>query len=1011
MADNLGKAVIGIEADNRGLKTGLKESEQLAKSTLRDIATDVAKITGLMANAVAEIGKVVKNTSGTIKTLGDDFGKMPEKGSKSVMGLISQISLLSSSLASLKLFFGGSIQAAVDFEYQMAEVATMLNTTNMNMLPKFKEGILALSETYGKANKELASSLFAILSAQEPVNEAMDILTISTKLAKLGFTDTAKATRLMIAAMKAYRDEGYDATRASNILFRIVEQGNFTFNDFVNSFGNVISTAKAGGLQLEDLGAAVSSISAMLGRANTSVSSVNGVLRALVKMTNQARDAWDLIDPSFNLAILKMEGIQGVIRRLADTTPELRALIFGTIQGFRGFENIQTAGIEDYIKRLAEISSNSDTVNNKLDRVTETAKSMQMVLKEAGENLKIAFGDSVADDFKFLLRSLAEIIKNTRLWVVENKELVAIILKVGAIFTTLLGLLMSSVLLIKLLPAGTLLWSLNLLKVSMTLAVLPEFLDDILSGVKLIGVTTIALGSSVANIIYSVFSIIIKVISSVYYAIKSVGILISKLFANIMLYINLFKSSAEGVISALIHNALADGVEFIVWAFTKAFKQLYNLGISLVETGYNYVVGLLNKLIVKLFKLLNTDYAQKAMSWLGVDSGEIKELLKPLEKKDFKKHKYTDEEIQEVNFLMQREEIDSAYKEGLKLIKKANEFLDNSIYEVTEKAMNSVKDIGKEAQNIWENLTSPGNEIFDKMSVYFDKLYGKDNPLTKEKNNRATLPKLPEKSEQLSYSSGLDLTMKVSKKEEEAVFKKKEATGVYGVDFVNLKKALEEKKILDEQNAREEAYAFEQWRLQRAVTLFGFLETTYIAAEYYFVKFKETMTSSLTSALDEFLKFKEGFGKGLGTLLKSMGNAILGAIRQIIAEVIAKKVMESVFSNIPFIGGMFGGVTGLSGGATSGIGKFASGGTVKKPSLILAGEAGKERVLSNRQTMAFEKMVNSNFSMNQKPNIAVNINNNSSANINSSGMSFNGREWVLNIIAEERIANPTFMRG
>lgn len=1016
MSENLGKAVVNIVAENKTLKRDLKETEQATRSTIKNIATDLAKITGLMAQSVSSLGTISKNTANSIKEISKPIVETTTKATKSVGSLITKVTLLASSLSSLKYFFVGSIGSAVDFEYQMSQVATMLDSNTMGFIPKFKAAIMNLSETYGQSNRELADSLFTLLSARKPAQEALEYLIQSAKLAKLGFTSVDKATRLLITATEAYGGSQEDVLRISNVLFKIVEQGNFTFDDLAKSFGNVISTAKSAGISLEELGTAVGSISAILGKANTSVTSVNGILRSLIKLTGQSRAEWEAIDPAFGSAKLQLDGIAGVLEKLKNAKPEQLAKLFGSIQGFRGFTSLDTKGLEDFTKRLRAISSSINTVDEKISIVTETAKTFEDITKQAMTNLKIALGDTVLKEYKSILDIITNVIKETRSWVDDSKELVKYLFKASGLLTIIASLTTTIMLISTYIGVAVLAkWLIPMTLISLVLADWKKSLEFVGISFKLLGETAkyvlFIIGIYVEAFLEfagKLKDMFLHSIDIVFYGAKLAILNVISMLTN--LYDNI---KSNGLV--YFNNLIASMINSV----GKFGRIVFNAFISSVEELINYVITKVNFLIGKIrpLILLGGGYIEK---YLGIPAKKLLDYFTDINKVNFGAMKFTAMEMDRplIDFKKTKDTKDILTASGDDALNKKINDTKSKIEDTTKFIYDTAASIKDVFTNWYDNQLMNSKENTRAQASLFEKIFNLFSTETvktaeRKKKEVAPLPYQAPKETSKTRANPFFKELFMYK------FKEKMSGEVFPNNNLSLK-GTSDREVLNGIRRRS-AELLEQNRLEKEaydkkkVMILGFYQDTTVAAAEYYDNLRSELTSGFTKSFDEFLKFKDGFLGSLKSLAKSMGDTILGAFRQIIAEMIAKKVVNAGLDFFPSIKSFFG--LDATKTATGGIisAAYASGGMVNKPSYIMAGEAGKERVLSNRQTKAFENMVKNNFQMGsqKQPNVNVNIQNNTGTAIqaNQALLTNDGKNFVLNVIMEEKLNNPNFFRG
>lgn len=164
-------------------------------------------------------------------------------------------------------FFGGAVKDAVDLQKQIKEIQTLLDKTNTN--PGFDANkmfgaasIRDVSNQIGISADKVASSLYLILSSGIPAADAIDTLTAASKGAIAVGADLVNTVDFTTSAVNAYGNitdkvtgQVYNASRANDILFKALQYGKGTLNDFSKYISTAIPIASQLGVSLEDLAA------------------------------------------------------------------------------------------------------------------------------------------------------------------------------------------------------------------------------------------------------------------------------------------------------------------------------------------------------------------------------------------------------------------------------------------------------------------------------------------------------------------------------------------------------------------------------------------------------------------------------------------------------------------------------------------------------------------------------------------------------------------------------------
>jgi len=279
------------------------------------IAADTKKLTAGLAMAKGEIAKTTAGMGASFQTMG--------------IAMVAAGAVITAA-------FGLTIKSAMDFEAELAQVSTMLDSVSMKHMPEFKSGLQSLAMEFGESTSTLSKGLYDILSASIEPSKALDVLAVASKAATAGITDTGVAADAITTIINSYGLEAEDAGKVSDQLFAIVKRGKTTFAQLAPAIGTVAATANMAGLSFEDLGASIATITRAGINTNAAMTAINGVLKAFLKPQEKAVTAAKQFGLELNTTTLKTIGLTGVMEKLKDATAEELAAIFGSIRGLKG---------------------------------------------------------------------------------------------------------------------------------------------------------------------------------------------------------------------------------------------------------------------------------------------------------------------------------------------------------------------------------------------------------------------------------------------------------------------------------------------------------------------------------------------------------------------------------------------------------------------------------------------------------------------------------------------------
>ena len=228
------------------------------------------------------------------------------------------------------------VYQAAKFEEQLANVSTMLVGDAMKWLPAYARSLKRLSMQFGEATETLSRGLYDILSASVAPAKAIGVLTTAVKAAKAGMTSTAVSADAITTVLNAYGLRASKAGKVSDQLFATVLRGKLTFEQLASSIGKAAATSAIAGLSLEELLAAVSTITRAGINAQQAMTAVVGVLRSFLKPASETKKISKELGIEWNTATLEALGLTGVLKLLDKESAATLAALFPNIRGLKG---------------------------------------------------------------------------------------------------------------------------------------------------------------------------------------------------------------------------------------------------------------------------------------------------------------------------------------------------------------------------------------------------------------------------------------------------------------------------------------------------------------------------------------------------------------------------------------------------------------------------------------------------------------------------------------------------
>jgi TP901 family phage tail tape measure protein len=181
--------------------------------------------------------------------------------------------------------------------------------------------VQALSRVIPKSADDLGMGLYQTLSAGITDSaDAMQVLEASAKLAASGLLDTATSVDAVTTVMNAYGIAAANVEDVTDAFFQTVKEGKITVGGLAAAVGTAATSAALAGVTIDDLGAAIATMTKLGIDANTTTTSLNRLFLSIVDATDETRAAAEALGIEWSTAALKAKGLSGFMREVAEAT-------------------------------------------------------------------------------------------------------------------------------------------------------------------------------------------------------------------------------------------------------------------------------------------------------------------------------------------------------------------------------------------------------------------------------------------------------------------------------------------------------------------------------------------------------------------------------------------------------------------------------------------------------------------------------------------------------------------
>ena len=344
-----------------------KKVEELIKALekLKPLSADVRAGIHALANMFNAMASAGKNASSATKALGNSMGYAQTQTD----GLSIAFRTLQGAV-SLNFFKSATAQA-VEFGTELAQLKSIASELNTSQIGK---GVMNFSSALGNPRENLEALYYAYSSGiRGTEDDFLKFTDIVKKTAVVNRASVIPMADAMTAAMNAYGLSVDHAGQVADTFYSIVKYGKASGEQLANSFGQVSPTAKTLGVSLDELGAAIASLT-KIQPTRVAITGLNNMLSKIMKPTKQSRLALQRLGVDMSYSAVQSKGFVNVLKEVRDAlngNMEEIKNIFPDIRGQRAAMQLLGAGWEDFNTQLDNFANKKGAMQGAFDTFTK----------------------------------------------------------------------------------------------------------------------------------------------------------------------------------------------------------------------------------------------------------------------------------------------------------------------------------------------------------------------------------------------------------------------------------------------------------------------------------------------------------------------------------------------------------------------------------------------------------------------------------------------------------------
>lgn len=333
--------------------------------------------------------KLAELANVNLRALGEQFVEIGKK-IKSVGDTMTKY--ISVPIAGL---FTVGTKNALEFEDALGKIMTIADPSQRS-IGEISDELINLSNASGRSTDDLAEAYYQALSASIETKDAAQFLETAANLSKAGFLETADSVDVLTTIINAYGYSAEDADMIANQLIATQNKGKTTVNQLSQAMGQVIPTAAALNIPLEQLNASYVILTKQGINTANATTYLNGMFTELadggstvstILQNKTGKTFGQLMADGYSLAdVLKIlyEDVNG--------DGEAFLNLWGNVRAGRGALALANGGFEEFNATTVDMLNSTGLMGDALEQLDTPASRLRKSLNQL-KNAGIEIGE------------------------------------------------------------------------------------------------------------------------------------------------------------------------------------------------------------------------------------------------------------------------------------------------------------------------------------------------------------------------------------------------------------------------------------------------------------------------------------------------------------------------------------------------------------------------------------------------------------------------------------------
>lgn len=271
--------------------------------------------------------------------------------------------------------FQQSAKTAQDFSIRIAEIETIQGKAALST-SQWSEEVTKLADSFGKTQLDVAEGVYETLSNQiAKGTNAIEFMNKALNFSLATVSSAKDSINLLSSAINSFGLSVNDTDKISSVFFKTIELGRVRASEMSNSFGQMGFFAKSAGVSLEEISAAITTLTINGIKFHEAQTLINNVLLKLVKPSKEMSDLFQEWGFTSGQAAIAALGFHGVLQKIGEEVERdsaRTAQLFNEMRALKGIFGLTGDNFTTYKANLEGLTNATEGYKSAVDKVANS---------------------------------------------------------------------------------------------------------------------------------------------------------------------------------------------------------------------------------------------------------------------------------------------------------------------------------------------------------------------------------------------------------------------------------------------------------------------------------------------------------------------------------------------------------------------------------------------------------------------------------------------------------------